>query len=627
MSKVLVLIKNVEQLEYVQRHTSYLEGANNTFLIIAPEVWSQLCPGHSNNMIWANDCFEQEDIELIIKNMIEIRDNWCRDFETSLIYNNISLSELVRLDQTAFFMQVLEVHHVVNRIFEQRKFDKIALFGDSSTSCTSVNKLSDSNSVPRAVLLWEAKKRNMDVSYIKLKSHKCTEKQPEINNIDEIDRHRVFIENCWKNNNSKKLIAVGSSYDLLIMSPYVSSWNKKPGHEGLLLNDSTVLSNDTKRSGLAILDDVKFISFQDFKPDRQNASYQKVREHILDMKQKWLISRRNINEDDPLSNPYLNFQWESICNQLLILPEYIDRIAMSIEHIKPDVIMTDDLASAGTRAFVEVARNRGITTVDCPHGSMTELFLEYYEPHGDLFLAWGELQRKLLTERFPDSKSRIVVVGSPINEKIIKEKKSRIETTAIYQRLGISPEKKTICVPTINVNRFVNPVFIDQYFSGWKEIIQLSLRKDIQVVIRPHPTIDHTEYYKQLAEEYDDIVLCQELTLDEILPIIDLSIIFYHEGNPLLLFMHAEVPVILVLNKYSKIRASFPVFKKEGDIIMLTERYLYNQRHRTELVHMQKYFVDQRLYINDGDAVLRGVEAIDEVLRQRCDVYAAKAMG
>jgi hypothetical protein len=258
---------------------------------------------------------------------------------------------------------------------------------------------------------------------------------------------------------------------------------------------------------------------------------------------------------------------------------------------------------------------------------MIAMFLEYYEPHGDLFLAWGELHRKLLAERFPDSKSRIAVVGSPINEKIIKEKKSRSETAAIYQRLGISPEKKTICVITVNVNGFVNPVFIHQYFSGWKEIIQLSLRKDIQVVIRPHPSIDHTEYYKQLAEEYDDIVLCQELTLDEILPIIDLGIMFYYEGNPLLLFMHAEVPVILVLNKYSKTKVSFPVFKEEGDIIMLAERYLYNQRHRTELIHMQKYFVDQSLYINDGDAALRGVEAIDEVLRQRCDVFAAKALG
>jgi len=627
MSETLVLIKNVEQLEYAQRHTSYLEGANNTFLIIAPEVWSQLCPGYSNNMIWANDCLEREDFELILKNMIEIRDSWCRDLETPLVYNNISLSELVRLDQTAFFMQALEAHLVVNRIFEQRKFNKIVLFGDSSTACTSVNKLRDSNSVPCAVLLWEAKKRNMDVSYIKLKSHKCKERRQEINNIDEIDPHRVFVENCWKNDNSKKLIAAGSTYDLLIMSPYVNDWNKRPGHEGLLLNSGTVLSNDTKRSGLAILDDVKFISFQDFKADRQNPSHQKVREHVLDMKQKWLISRRNINEDDPLSNPYLNFQWESIWNLLLILPEYIDRIAMSIGHIKPDVVMTDDLVSAGTRAFAEVAKNKGIVTVDCPHGCMVEMFLEYYEPHGDLFLAWGELHRKLLAERFPDSKSRIAVVGSPINEKIIKEKKSRSETAAIYQRLGISPEKKTICVITVNVNGFMNPVFIRQYFSGWKEIIQLSLRKDIQVVIRPHPSTDHTEYYKQLAEEYDDIVLCQELTLDEILPIIDLGIMFYYEGNPLLLFMHAEVPVILVLNKYSKIRVSFPVFKEEGDIIMLAERYLYNQRHRTELIHMQKYFVDQSLYINDGDAALRGVEAIYEVLRQRCDVFAAKALG
>ena len=607
----LIYVKNEQQLQFIRRNMSHLLTPQSLCLTADPFVWHELA-SEVKAVLWAGDFVGGNDWKLIEEQALYLRDGWYRPIEQSLVYEGINLAELIRLEHTHFFRQAVRARIILEQVFNTYAVSNVILVGRSETPCRDRHRDNDKNGVFEGVLLWEAYKRGITVEQIPFETPSPESKSPKPENMSGVGE-RIFAFDCWENEDSSKLIAVGSPFHLIILHPFVQAWNNQAGCEGLLLNLGNSIEQRNGRAGFRLPEDTRFASLADVSTYNQSTEYVQTQRRLLDVFNQWEKSRSRLDSTDILKNPYLNFHWASIWNSFARLPLIVQKASEAIRIMNPDVVLTDEMASANIRVFTEVAKKRGILTIDCPHGYVGGI--EEFEPHGDLYLAWGEVSRRQISEHYKTNKTPIVVTGSPINEKVIKSK-SHADRQQIYDKTGLSPDKKTVCVITRCIFATVWPVKIKDFFSRCDEIISLASRQDIQIIIKVSPRADHIELYKQIFGSHNNIYVCTEYTLDELLPIVDVGIMLFYVGTASLLFLHKNIPTIFILNRniVSSTDVTWRVFDDTRPLSELCDEFLHDSKIRQQRFILQKQFVQGHLHIDDGDAARRTACTIKDVL-------------
>jgi glycosyltransferase involved in cell wall biosynthesis len=315
-----------------------------------------------------------------------------------------------------------------------------------------------------------------------------------------------------------------------------------------------------------------------------------------------------------LKNPHLNFHWTFIWNSLIQLPSAVQKAFEALRIMDPDIVLTCEMASSNVRVFTEAAKKRRIVAVDCPHGYVGDI--EEFEPHGDLYLAWGQETVKQLSQRFKTDNAPIVVTGSPVNERVIKSQPGA-KKQQLYEETGFSPSKKTICIVTNAIFGNIWPVQIKEFMARCDEIVSLASKPGVQIIIKVSPRIDHIQLYKNIFKVYKNIYVCSEYTLDELLPIVDMGIMFYYLGTASFLFMHKDIPTIFVRNKntVASTDIAWQILEDNRPLSELCDRFLYDGQARQQRLMLQKQFAEQHLHIDAGNAAQRGALTMKDALR------------
>jgi len=609
----LIHVKNMAQLQFLKERLGGMPAPNMLVITGCPEVWYDLSLAGKSEAIWAGDFVVGDDWVKIEDEALSLRDGWYKPIEQSLVYEGINLAELIRLEHTHFFRQAVRARIILERVFNTHAVSDVILVGISETPCRDRHRHNNKNGVFEGVLLAEAYKRGITAKRISFEDTSPEPKSQKVANPSEVG-NRIFAFDCWKNENSSKLIAVGSPFHLIILEPFVRAWSNQPGCEGLLLNLGKSIERRNKRAGFWLPEDTRFANLADVSTYNQSVEYVQTQRRLSEALKQWKVSCQQLSDTHILKSPYLNFHWTFIRNSLMRLPLAVQKAFEALRIMDPDVVLTDEMASSSIRVFTEVAKQKGILTVDCPHGYVGDI--EEFQPHGDLYLAWGAETIRQLRQRFKIDSAPIVVTGSPVNEKIIKSE-SHTEKLRLYEKMGLSPNKKTVCVVTRSIFANVWPVNIKEFFTRCDEIASLALNQDIQIVIKVSPRADHAELYNRIFGPYPNIYVCTEHSLDELLPIIDVGIMLFYVGTASLLFMHKGIPTIFVLNRniVNSTDVAWRVFGDSEPLSELCNKFLYNDEARRQRLMLQKQFAGQHLHIDDGDAAQRAALNIKDALK------------
>jgi len=472
----LIYVKNEQQLQFIRQKMSHALTPRTLYLTVDPQVWYELA-SDSKAVLWAGDFVGGDDWIKIEDEALSLRDGWYRPIEQSLVYEGINLAELIRLEHTHFFRQIVRSQTILERILQEYAVRHVIVIGQCDKPCWAGERANNKSGVFEGVLLWEAYKRGIGIERISFEVAPSEPEPTKAVNPGQVG-NRIFAFDCWENEDSSKLIAVGSPFHLIILHPFVQAWNNQTGSEGLLLNLSRSIEQGNKRAGFQLPQNTRFVSVADFSIYNQSVEYVQTQRRILEAFDRWNKSREQIQDKHILKNPHLNFHWTFIWNSLIQLPAVVQKAFEALRVMDPDVVLTCEMASSNVRVFTEAAKKKGILTVDCPHGYVGDI--EEFQPHGDLYLAWGRAMIRQLAQRFKIDSAPIVVTGSPINEKVIKSK-SHTEKRQLYEKTGLSPNKKTVCVVTRSIFANVWPVNIKEFFARCDEIASLALNQDIQL--------------------------------------------------------------------------------------------------------------------------------------------------
>ena len=608
----LIYIKNKEQLQFIRNNLPYRPVSDVLYLTLDPQVYYELA-SDKKAVLWAGDFVGGDDWRKIEDEALSLRDGWYRPVEKSLVYEGINLAELIRLEHTQFFRQAVRARIILERLFNTYQVSDVILLGRSETPCRDGNRDNNKNDVFEGVFLAEAYKRGIKVKNISFEVAPSEPQSPKEANPGEVG-DRVFGFDCWKIENSSKLIAVGSPFHLIIMEPFVREWSNQADCEGLLLNLSRSIQQSNKRAGFQLPTNTRFVGVADFSIYNQSVGYVQTQRQMLAAFEQWKKAREKIQDSHMLKNPHLNFHWTFIWNSLMQLPAAVQKAFEALRIMEPDVVLTCEMASSNIRVFTEAAKKKGILTVDCPHGYVGDI--EEFEQHGDLYLAWGTETVKQLSQRFKMQKPKITVTGSPINEKVIKSK-TNVNPHRLYQKTGLSPNKKTVCVVTRGIFANVWPVNIKEFFARCEEIASLALNQDIQIIIKVSPRVDHVELYKRVFGSYENIYVCTEYSLDELLPVIDIGVMFFYTGTASVLFLHKGIPTIFVRGNsiVSFTDSPWQVFGDKEPISKLCRRFLYDPEARHRRLALQKSFAQQHLYIDDNNVAVRAARTIKDEIK------------
>jgi len=101
----LIFVRNEAQLQFLKERLGGMPAPNMLVITGCPEVWYDLSLAGKSEVIWPNDIVGGNDWKKIKNYALSLRDDRYRYVEQFLIYKDINLAELIRLENTHFFRQ------------------------------------------------------------------------------------------------------------------------------------------------------------------------------------------------------------------------------------------------------------------------------------------------------------------------------------------------------------------------------------------------------------------------------------------------------------------------------------------------------------------------------------------
>ena len=227
----------------------------------------------------------------------------------------------------------------------------------------------------------------------------------------------------------------------------------------------------------------------------------------------------------------------------------------SILELKPDVVVVPPIRNPYSRDFVEVCMGWGIgvitrhTEASCSWQDFNAMdavvrqrdILGLYQYQVNAEIVWGQDEAEILKRRgcgFPVVPVGSLATDAYFKKEIIEEFTNR---EVFAQKLGIDPQRKTVLIgsswgfadsaPDLRIDEINNYSKEDEGRDHYIAFIK-ELKKKLRwnIVLRPHPGIDITEYKKQL-----DIPIETEMPAIEMLCNCDLLV---HSGSTMAMEAH-----------------------------------------------------------------------------------------
>jgi len=632
MSK-LVFIKNNEQLNLLQQYNPTLISGVNVILTTSLIEWIKVRELCNNKLLYAGDYIDGRDFIEIADEANFLCASWYKSVDGLLNYRGINLAEIVRILNLNFFREVLAMTLVTQRIMSEFTINEVIIFNDLATSCIGRSAYDNTHSTPEAVIMWEADKRNINKKILKLRRGDLKNSIPYkiirkfrggIKRIktNTLNRRKQNINPDYSQSlKNKRILGFGHSYDLLIVSAIVHEWNKAANSEGILFNlGGTIDLNEIRsRSGLVEYNELSCFSLKDvYITKRHNGNKKK----IGNVQKKWMSYRKELDSSNPIANPYIDFQWKYIWDEINKLTFRVDYANNILEELRPDVVITSDWGSPFPRTIVEVAHQKGILTVGTPHGWIG--IIDSFEPFTDVILTWGELSKNQLEKKFYGANTSFIISGSPVPEAAIGSI-AKGQKDTLSKLFGIDDKKQTILLLTGRDDTgALSQLQSNAFQLIWEKWIEFArLNEDIQIVIKPHPSIDFYEYYKELTDCIisDNLFLIEDDKLEDVLPLVNLSVLVESFTTAGYICMATGIPVLVSHYTLKYLRETdepwvngLSISDNMDDFFRKLKSFLYDSNCRAEHIKRQNIFLKSCLSITNVPSAKRAVNIIKERL-------------
>lgn len=227
----------------------------------------------------------------------------------------------------------------------------------------------------------------------------------------------------------------------------------------------------------------------------------------------------------------------------------------AVLEIKPNIVVVPPIRNPYSRDFVETCKDWGIgvvtrhTEASCSWQDYNAMdvrekqqhIMGMYKYQVDAEIVWGQDEAEILSRRgcgFPIIPVGSLAVDAYFKPEIIEEFRNR---EVFAQKLGIDPKKKTVLVgsswgfadsaPDLRIDELNDYSKEDEGRDNYIALIkELKEKLPWNIVLRPHPGVDITEYKKQL-----DIPIETEMPAIEMLCNCDLLI---HSGSTMAIEAH-----------------------------------------------------------------------------------------
>jgi hypothetical protein len=219
------------------------------------------------------------------------------------------------------------------------------------------------------------------------------------------------------------------------------------------------------------------------------------------------------------ANPYLRFQFRQLWADMMRAARLGESFQVLLDTVRPDVVVFAHEAFVLERTLVRLARGRGIPTAALIHGGFGSLaasrgivgdadrVLVWWENDAEEQMKWEvdrERVRAIGSLRYTDGVD--LPSAAPLQDERRKKGKAR-------HLLGLRPGQPVVLFLTASINCGLASPLADPraHRRTWHDLVELARRRpEVTFLLKPHPSYDLYEFYRQLCRDAPPNLLLRE---------------------------------------------------------------------------------------------------------------------
>lgn len=280
------------------------------------------------------------------------------------------------------------------------------------------------------------------------------------------------------------------------------------------------------------------------------------------------------------ANKYLSFQFECVWNEIDKSKNLGEIFSTFLDILNPEIVIFGHEAFAIERHLVNLAKQRNIYTIGLFHeGLCIKSAYRGLAGNTDSILLWNDYGVEIM-ESFGIEKSRLQKIGN-LRYANKFEKYVNLQNAPINRRddkkrkLGLSDKKPVILLVTAAINTDFCGIWAHpgKHRKAYNDLFCLiSRRKDLQFIIKSHPTYDHYELYRKLNHMHlPNLKFIENITIDEVIEVSDVCFMINYFTTAALEAMLGRVPVLYLDNAVYPLKDWKVVYDNINRVHSITE--------------------------------------------------------
>ncbi|MCP4135904.1 MAG: hypothetical protein GY754_33355 [bacterium] len=618
--------KQVEQLHEIAGHND----SSSVIIPIMPKAAVALRELPVQGIKLPIEYLDIQERNSIYQEAIDLSRSWGDSFKDRMIYKEIDLLDCTGILMLSFFQDVIAAEKIIPRIIEQYK-PKTAVFLNEPAIPSIGHQAHDGTSdIGISVFQWRLKQAGVEIII-----HKENQEEGRIikkilparaQRILKKVKHKIS-NNLNKQANSQTnspvitqnqmspgrislpdiskekpvVIGHGSGYDLLVIWPYIKAIAKEVEGVPVLLNILPDLDSSTKRSGLSIDEDLRYIYTNDIPyPPEDDFDISTIRNEVLNGLHEGTLLPH------VLRNPLLQYQFDIFLGFLESTKNAVFQAYQFMEEYPVALYLDDYSADPVNRAWTAVANNLNIPSVTAPHGAVN--LLEFHEFNAQFAFAWGELGKENLVLSNPGKEEQVIVAGDPSM------------TELSMKSIAAEKRNKVLLITGGFLQQMWTDMDLERFFSAWNNIVEIAKKQSsMEFIIKPHPSVrDFGNWYRSFVDKSSvaNIKVIDTVKLEELLPEAFLAVLVGKPGTAGLVSSLYEVPLLYYDTMLCRNVTGYniwndgngiPYVTNSDDLGMLIEAVYSNAEERDKIIEQNRNFSKRYLHEFQPDEICKNI--------------------
>jgi hypothetical protein len=420
--------------------------------------------------------------------------------------------------------------------------------------------------------------------------------------------------------NKPLIFSLANSFDAAIVHQIHEIFVNTQKYSAILISENlkthTSIRSGLEKKAIPYLSQRYFISINYSTLVKIHAFVKKARmvwfyyQNTLDQKYDYFIPKMQIDQ----------FYQQYIIDACKLI-EMGNKIILTL---KPQVFITDDMASSTQRILTQLIKRAGGLTIGIPHGCIRDI--EEYEFETDLLLSWGKIPKNQFMKEYSYNDDRIVITGSLTMDKV----QETIDKLQHAKMVNNTIPKKVVILTGVLTSEVYGIIDGERYIESWKKLNEyIHSHPEIQFIIKPHPYIDYIEWYTEFIKraEVSNVIITQDSNLEELVLSSECVILFQVISTAALVAMMAKTPVVFLNNAIVK-SAEYTAndWNSENGLTLITDAAMIRNvldgiindvNYRRRVIDNEQLFLNDYLKSTDRKTESRIINTVNAILNNR----------